>query len=266
MPYHHGNLRAALLEAGVELARERGPDGVVLREVARRTSVSHNAAYRHFAHREALLAEIAAHGAAQLEAAMVRRLATVPDDAPAPRARRRLREIGRAYVEFALAEPGLFAVSFSADAHPLDGPRTQGAANAGEPTGIRATGKSLPSKRIRSSDDATRATGGGPADMPGTGTTAADNDPAVAGTAGAASDSTADQPAPYVLLGQVLDELVEAGAMEREHRPGADTACWSAVHGFAVLHLTGPRRHAPPAERDADLEALLDTIDRGLTA
>ncbi|MGL4176028.1 MAG: TetR/AcrR family transcriptional regulator [Dermatophilaceae bacterium] len=204
MPYHHGNLRAALLEAGVELAREHGPDGVVLREVARRTSVSHNAAYRHFAHREALLAEIAAHGAAQLEAAMVRRLETVPDDAPAPRARRRLREIGRAYVEFALAEPGLFAVSFSAEAHPAD-------------------------------------------------------------DSSADPETTDAEPAPYVLLGRVLDELVDAGVMEREHRPGADTACWSAVHGFAVLHLTGPRRDASPAEREADLDVLLDTIERGLT-
>src|SRR3954467_4821962 len=54
-PYHHGNLRAALVAEGAELARARGPEGVVLREVARRTGVSHNAAYRHFADREELL-------------------------------------------------------------------------------------------------------------------------------------------------------------------------------------------------------------------
>ena len=64
--YHHGNLRESLIEAGIELARSQGPDGVVLREVARRAGVSHNAAYRHFADREALLAEIARHGMREL--------------------------------------------------------------------------------------------------------------------------------------------------------------------------------------------------------
>jgi len=44
-PYHHGNLRPVLVETAVELARSTGPDGVVLREVARRAGVSHNAAY-----------------------------------------------------------------------------------------------------------------------------------------------------------------------------------------------------------------------------
>src|SRR5262245_66272447 len=58
-PYHHGNLRPVLVDTAVELARSTGPDGVVLREVARRAGVSHNAAYRHFEDRAALLAEVA---------------------------------------------------------------------------------------------------------------------------------------------------------------------------------------------------------------
>ena len=112
--YHHGNLRQALVETAAELARASGPDGVVLREVARQTGVSHNAAYRHFTDRDELLAEVAALGMAQLEQAMRDRIATVRTREPEKRARRRLRETGRAYVDFALAEPGMFEVAFVA--------------------------------------------------------------------------------------------------------------------------------------------------------
>ena len=49
--YRHGDLRRALLEAGIELARQGGPEAVVLREATRRAGVVPNAAYRHFASR-----------------------------------------------------------------------------------------------------------------------------------------------------------------------------------------------------------------------
>jgi AcrR family transcriptional regulator len=170
---------------------------VVLREVARRTKVSHNAAYRHFADRDQLLAAVAVEAFAGLSAAMALRVGEIaPDATPQERARARLREIGRAYVEFALAEPGLFAVAF-----------------------------------------ATRHKGG---EMP--------------------------EPGPYALLGQALDELVAVGAMDAERRPGAEMVCWSAVHGFAVLNLDGPLRDLPAVEREAELRAVLDTVERGLTA
>jgi AcrR family transcriptional regulator len=113
-PYHHGNLRPVLVETAVELARSTGPDGVVLREVARRAGVSHNAAYRHFSDRAALLAEVADCAMAQLETAMRERADAVAETDPVVRAVRRLGETGRAYVAFAIAEPGLFAVAFTA--------------------------------------------------------------------------------------------------------------------------------------------------------
>ena len=111
--YHHGNLREALVQAAVELGREKGPDGIVIREVARRTGVSHNAAYRHFADRDELLLEVARVGLAELSASMLARVKRVRVADPVERARRRLRETGKAYVDYALAQPGLFATAFN---------------------------------------------------------------------------------------------------------------------------------------------------------
>jgi AcrR family transcriptional regulator len=129
-PYHHGNLRAVLVDTAVELARTTGPDGVVLREVARRAGVSHNAAYRHFEDRAALLAEVSDRAMADLERAMVTRIDAVTLTDPTARAAERLGETGRAYVDFAIREPGLFAVAFTspegpaahADVETLTGP------------------------------------------------------------------------------------------------------------------------------------------------
>ncbi|MCW2795877.1 TetR/AcrR family transcriptional regulator [Nocardioides sp.] len=196
-PYHHGNLRAALVDAGLELARAKGPDGVVLREVARQVGVSHNAAYRHFADRDDLLLEIADRGMAELSGAMQARVDALPDELDAvTRARLRLHEVGRAYVEFALAEPGLFTAAFSCFSE-------------------NAAGRE-----------------------PGSG--------------------------PYEMLNAALDELVAVGYLAAARRPGAEVTCWAAVHGFSLLHLEGPMRVVDPADRDAALTGLLDTIDRGL--
>jgi AcrR family transcriptional regulator len=112
-PYHHGNQRPVLVDTAVELARSTGPEGVVLREVARRAGVSHNAAYRHFADRAALLAEVADRAMAQLEEAMRARADAVTAVDPVERAVARLGETGRAYVGFAIGEPGLFTVAFT---------------------------------------------------------------------------------------------------------------------------------------------------------
>ena len=58
--YHHGVLRAALVEAGLALAREGGPQAVVLREATRRAGVAPNAAYRHFSGHPALFEAVRA--------------------------------------------------------------------------------------------------------------------------------------------------------------------------------------------------------------
>jgi AcrR family transcriptional regulator len=112
--YHHGNLRAALIAAGVELAREGGPDAVVLREASRRAGVSHNAAYRHFADRDELLRAVCARCMSALARLMEARIAEVaggPEDAEATRLR--LRATGTAYLDFSLSEPGWFRTAFA---------------------------------------------------------------------------------------------------------------------------------------------------------
>lgn len=113
MPYHHGNLRQALIDAGEELARAGGPDEVVLRAVARAAGVSHNAAYRHFADRDELLRAVSERCMTHLAALMEARIAAMPPlDDPVEAAWGRLEATGRAYVEFALSEPGWFRTAF----------------------------------------------------------------------------------------------------------------------------------------------------------
>ncbi|MEO8021332.1 TetR/AcrR family transcriptional regulator [Polaromonas sp.] len=112
--YRHGDLRRALLEAGVELARTGGPDAVVLREATRRAGVAPNAAYRHFASREALLQAVRAAALSAVAAAMETELAAVPADLPpADFACAGVRAVGTGYLRFAQAEPGLFRTAFA---------------------------------------------------------------------------------------------------------------------------------------------------------
>src|SRR5580658_10876521 len=69
-PYHHGNLKPALLRAAVELIAEVGPAAFTLREVARRAGISHNAPYRHFREKDELVAAVAAEGFERLAEAL----------------------------------------------------------------------------------------------------------------------------------------------------------------------------------------------------
>lgn len=120
-PYHHGNLRDALVEAAVDVVREGGPEALSLRELARRVGVSHAAAYRHFADREALIDVVADRALEGLVSRVHRRVDAVDEADPVTAARRRLVEIGVGYVEFALAESGLFRLLFTAYPAPPDG-------------------------------------------------------------------------------------------------------------------------------------------------
>lgn len=105
-PYHHGNLREALLSAAIRLIAEVGPMAFTLREVARRAGVSHNAPYRHFRDKDDLMTAVATEGYRDLKGAM-EEAARNRDGALA-----RLKCAGLAYIEFALRRPEHFAVMF----------------------------------------------------------------------------------------------------------------------------------------------------------
>lgn len=111
--YRHGDLRRALLDAGIELARQGGPDAVVLREATRRAGVAPNAAYRHFANRQDLLAAVRAAAVAAVAQAMEAEMAEVPTGGtPTEQAHARVRAVGAGYMRFAHAETGLFRTAF----------------------------------------------------------------------------------------------------------------------------------------------------------
>ena len=70
--------------------------------------------------------------------------------------------------------------------------------------------------------------------------------------------------APYALLGEMLDELVDVGYLDPQDRPGAEAGPWAAVHGLAMLLIDGPLRRSSETERAAAVETTLALVARGL--
>jgi AcrR family transcriptional regulator len=197
-----GAVRDGLVAAGLELARTGGPDAVVLREATRMVGVVPNAAYRHFADRDELLAAVCTAAMRQLAARMAAGVAQVPGaygDAAA--ARQRLGAIGEAYLEFAHEEPGLFATAFA-----------------------------VPQQHAY----------------------------------GVPDGGTGPERTPLDHLRAALDELADAGVLDRARRDGIEYPVWSAVHGLAVLAGQGPLRDVPDATRDRLAKLTLDFISEGL--
>jgi AcrR family transcriptional regulator len=112
-PYHHGDLRNALVESASRLIEASGPGAFSLREAAREVGVSANAAYRHFDDKGALISAVADDGFERLAKRMLRAIDGAPGRrAEEPPAIARFRAVGRAYVEFAIEHPALFRVMF----------------------------------------------------------------------------------------------------------------------------------------------------------
>jgi AcrR family transcriptional regulator len=124
-PYHHGDLRAALLRAALLLIEEHGVKGLALSDAARLAGVSVAAPYRHFKDKEALLAEIAAEGFVMFGDALARAYKTHPKDKV-----KRLVEMGMAYVDFALEHRSHFKVMWESGFAKAKYPRIRPPADA----------------------------------------------------------------------------------------------------------------------------------------
>ncbi|BCY09193.1 TetR/AcrR family transcriptional regulator [Actinoplanes sp. L3-i22] len=115
-PFHHGNLRAVLLEQAEAMLRESGVDGLSLRELARQAGVSHGAPRSHFIDRQALLDALAEQGFDRMAEQVGAALRT-----PGP-IRERIRLVGRAYVGFAVDNAALMELMFAAKSNDPAGP------------------------------------------------------------------------------------------------------------------------------------------------
>ncbi len=123
--YHHGDLRAALIKGGLELLKDRAADDLSLREVARHVGVSATAVYRHFPDKQALLYALCGEGAEELGKVQMAAM----EDAGGGKAG--FEASGRAYVYFALENPGLYRLMMStrppAELYEKDGTAVSGA-------------------------------------------------------------------------------------------------------------------------------------------
>jgi AcrR family transcriptional regulator len=189
-PYHHGDLRAALIRAAEAELSDTGVEGFSLRSVAKRVGVSHSAPAHHFGDVQGLLMALAAEGFRRFRAAMLARQQAAPDDP-----RDRLVASGHGYLDFAEASPALFRLMFTSN-------------RVKEPSSELAEASDAAFQHLV--DDVARLRGVSPYE----------------------------------------DESAMADVV----------ACWSMVHGFSELYLSGrlaPVEDMPNPEREALLTRLL---------
>jgi AcrR family transcriptional regulator len=106
--YHHGDLKNALIQAGIDIVAAEGVYGLTLRKTARRAGVSHNAPYAHFADKQSLIAAIALEGHIKIHALIEKVIERHPGDPL-----KQLVNLAWAYVQFGLESPAHYKITFS---------------------------------------------------------------------------------------------------------------------------------------------------------
>ena len=139
-PYHHGDLRRALLEAALVILEKEGESGLGLRDVARAVGVSPAAPYRHFDSRGALLEALAVTG--------FQRFTRLMDVVATGDTLDHMSAMGRTYVKFALDNPNLFRLMFSPVLRRDNRPGLRMAADAAYRTLRHVTGENLDTGRV----------------------------------------------------------------------------------------------------------------------
>jgi AcrR family transcriptional regulator len=107
--YHHGNLKEALVRAALDLTAAKGPFGFTFADAAREAGVSPAAPYRHFSDRDELMADVARRGFELFEQSLVKAW-----DEGKPEPIKAFERVGKAYLEFARAEPAYYSAMFEA--------------------------------------------------------------------------------------------------------------------------------------------------------
>jgi AcrR family transcriptional regulator len=120
--YHHGDLRAALIDTAIEVIGERGVRGFSMAEASRRLGVAVSAPYAHFADRDELLAAVAVHAYEQFHSEVVPGMSQLSTPAE------QLAELARGYVRFAAAHRPLFEVLYEAGLDKARHPEIEAAA------------------------------------------------------------------------------------------------------------------------------------------
>ncbi|MFD4766397.1 TetR/AcrR family transcriptional regulator [Streptomyces niveus] len=131
--YHHGELRAALLDAAEALVRELGADGWSLREASARVGVSSSAAYHHFASRDALVRALRQRVLGELGERLSQEVGRTAGPEAGADHQRRLVAVGRTYVQWAVEDPSVARLAFGAGAPATGDPASDSTSDAATP-------------------------------------------------------------------------------------------------------------------------------------